>query len=389
MNKIFDVAVIGASIAGSICAGECARAGLAVALIDRAVFPRRKACGEGLSVAGVHALERLGHWEAMQLPAQPFRGFKIWGPGGLIAELGGRTTAGFGVERTALDTALLHRITSLGPVQTYLGTPVTGLTRGASWNEVRLGATRILARRLVLADGGASPMSTLLGIRRRIPATSRFGITFHLSGSGTEIGSVHVFTRPEGEVYCTPLPYGRLNINFLGQPGTRIAPRGWLEQEVLPAILKLIGLSDTLIEGPETAPIGAAAIGGARPSVWGNVMLIGDACEQLDPIGGMGMTHAIVSGDLAAQSIVQLHRGKLSELSVLRRYAALREEAVRPLRGFTAMTYRSLVARRSSPLTRMMLRSPLALRISDAIHGGGQCSISRRALACIGACVAL
>ena len=45
----FDVAIIGASLAGSAAAITLGRAGLRVALLDKATFPRHKPCGEGLS----------------------------------------------------------------------------------------------------------------------------------------------------------------------------------------------------------------------------------------------------------------------------------------------------------------------------------------------------
>ena len=60
MSPQYDVCIIGASIAGSSLALRVGREGLKVALIDKAQFPRRKACGEGLSAIGRNCLEELG-----------------------------------------------------------------------------------------------------------------------------------------------------------------------------------------------------------------------------------------------------------------------------------------------------------------------------------------
>ncbi len=54
---LYDVIVIGAGPAGSVCARECAKRGLLTLLLDRALFPRPKPCGGALSE---RALSRLG-----------------------------------------------------------------------------------------------------------------------------------------------------------------------------------------------------------------------------------------------------------------------------------------------------------------------------------------
>jgi len=46
--RLYDVAVVGAGPGGSTCAWRLAKAGIKVALIDKASFPRQKACGGGL-----------------------------------------------------------------------------------------------------------------------------------------------------------------------------------------------------------------------------------------------------------------------------------------------------------------------------------------------------
>ena len=58
--KRFDVVVVGAGPAGSICAYCLARGGASVALIDRVRFPRDKACGDLLSPRTTQALRGLG-----------------------------------------------------------------------------------------------------------------------------------------------------------------------------------------------------------------------------------------------------------------------------------------------------------------------------------------
>ena len=56
----WDVAVIGAGPAGSAAAYHLAAKGRRVVMVDRSVFPRDKACGDGLTRTSVELLADLG-----------------------------------------------------------------------------------------------------------------------------------------------------------------------------------------------------------------------------------------------------------------------------------------------------------------------------------------
>jgi flavin-dependent dehydrogenase len=56
----FDVLVVGAGPGGSVAATVLARAGARVALLDKATFPRDKACGDLVGPRGVQLLTDLG-----------------------------------------------------------------------------------------------------------------------------------------------------------------------------------------------------------------------------------------------------------------------------------------------------------------------------------------
>jgi hypothetical protein len=88
-----DVLVVGAGPAGSSAAAWAARRGLDVVLADAAVFPRDKACGDGLTPRAIAELELLGlgDWVRARGTNRGLRGDRVRTGAG--AALAGRVAA--------------------------------------------------------------------------------------------------------------------------------------------------------------------------------------------------------------------------------------------------------------------------------------------------------
>src|SRR6516164_5341282 len=104
----YDVAVVGSGPGGSVAALVLARGGARVALVDKAAFPRDKACGDIVGPRGLQVLRDLG------VPVPPGRDvgdILVVGPTGRRVRLPcgeGQTYPGHGtaVTRRDLDNVL-------------------------------------------------------------------------------------------------------------------------------------------------------------------------------------------------------------------------------------------------------------------------------------------
>src|SRR6476660_4781393 len=116
IDQRFDVLLVGAGPAGSIAAFVLARGGARVALVDKAAFPRDKACGDLIGPRGVQLLRDL----TLDIPS-PTRvsDMLVVGPTGDRVRLPaapGRTYPGYGivVQRSLLDSTLQRAAIAAG-----------------------------------------------------------------------------------------------------------------------------------------------------------------------------------------------------------------------------------------------------------------------------------
>ncbi|WKZ56711.1 MAG: NAD(P)/FAD-dependent oxidoreductase [Bdellovibrionota bacterium] len=379
---MFDVAVVGASIAGSVLSKQLAARGYSVALIDKASFPRSKPCGEGLSKLGLETLRELAGGSLDEIPVRPFRGYAIHPMEGAPFVIP-TEFAGVGIERSMLDAALLSSALQEPTVTAILGQKVTMVEPLSG--AVHLEGQSITARYVVDAAGQGG----WLYAHSSNPAIHplRYGLTFHLQGTRPiETPYANVFLHPAGEFFCTPLASNRLNVSFLGHRDRhRSKLIRSLQDSAIPKLLESLNWSATVEADYLSTPIHKAR---QNAVVSERCIRVGDACEQFDPIGGMGMTHAILSAQLAARALASSLEHPGSIPMRLQEYSRNRERAARPLRGFTTLTYHSLKSWQGLPMLRTLTRSRFGQGMGACLHGSSAgSSLGRVALAFLGAYV--
>lgn len=313
---VADVLVAGGGPAGSATALLLAAAGHSVVLVDRASFPRDKACSEYMSPEAVRILDRLGVVGALELAgAVPLAGTSVTSARG--ARLHGRFAlaghrpfrpTGLSVSRRILDHRLLlaardagARVLERTTVET-LCHDAAGVA-GAVVRTAEGARARITARLTVGADGLRSVVGRRLGGRRH-GGIRRVAFVAHVDGVDGMSDSAEMFVGRDGYVGLNPIGGGRTNVALVVPAARAAAARGRPREFFLEALAGFPGVAErvargrmvrqVLATGPFAAWSGRVVADGAA--------LVGDAADFFDPFTGEGIYSALRGAELLAES---------------------------------------------------------------------------------------
>ena len=315
----YDAIIVGGGPAGAVCAAFCAAAGVRTLVLERAVFPRDKVCGDCLNPDAWPTLARLGVEDAVRaLPHTALRTVEFAGLRGapIRLPLPGHARGEIAVKRSLLDALLLRHAAARGAVVRE-GSAVSRVERageGFAVGTADAAGAGATARFLVAADGRNSLAARLTGLLddRRRPATDRVGLQTHVPCPADFGPRVQMRWFARGYGGLCPVGGGELNVSLAGPPGTLDSLKNWARGEFGLAAdypWRTIAPLDR-----EPAPHAAVARGG------GGVFLVGDAARVVEPFTGEGIYYALRSGELAAEGIVAAVRGTLSAGQAVVRY---------------------------------------------------------------------
>jgi geranylgeranyl reductase family protein len=309
-----DLVVVGAGPAGASAATVAARAGLSVLLVDRAVFPRDKCCGDGLTTDALRRLESLGIDPGRLRSWQPVREARVRIADGREARLSLPDDAVYAatVRRVELDAALVTLAQRAG-VRVEQGCAARSVRVAADGRGVEVdldGGETARSWYVIGADGMWSPLRKALG-----PASTPYLGEWHalrqyLQGTGPEARRLWVWFEDDlrpGYAWSFPLPGDRVNVGFGirrgGQHNVGRMRELWEDLLTREHIASVLGPGASP-EGPlKTWPIPARIGSGGLSALDGRVLFAGDAARAPDCMTGEGIAQALATGALAAQTV--------------------------------------------------------------------------------------
>lgn len=309
---VADVAIVGAGPAGTAAAIVAAQAGRSVVLADKAVFPRDKICGDGITTGALRLLERLGVVPEAVPSWTEVHDIHVASPSGHVATFPlprGRGQFAVVTRRTDLDHALVERARAAG-AKVLEGIAVEQVSDDGRHVTISFDDGTVLrADHLVAADGMWSPTRKLLGTAEAGYLGEWHAFRQYFRDVGPEARDLWVWFEPDllpGYAWCFPLPDGRANVGFGIQRGAKIATKEmkalWPELLARPHIARVLGPDAVPEDRHQAWPIPARV--GELPLARGRTLWVGDAAAVTDPMTGEGIGQALLTGTLAAEAIL-------------------------------------------------------------------------------------
>ncbi|MCU1237404.1 MAG: monooxygenase, FAD-binding [Candidatus Solibacter sp.] len=272
--------VVGGGPAGLAAAIAARLQGLNVELIDAAVPPIDKACGEGILPYGVEVLRGLGVRLSMDDGIR-FRGVQFI-DGGVSVEVGFAGGSAVAVRRTRLHELLVERASQLGVRLRWGCTAAPPDLDGFRW--------------IVGADGQNSCVREAAGLNAGSRESRRFGFRRHY-GVAPWSEFVEVYWGSRCQVYVTPVGAEEVGVALLSRDSHLRLDAALTEFPELEERLRGAAVL--------SAERGAVTVSRRLRRVFGErTVLVGDASGSVDAITGEGLSLSFRQAAALAKAIV-------------------------------------------------------------------------------------
>jgi len=320
----YDLIVVGGGPAGSACAITASRLGVKTLLLEKDRFPRQKVCGEfvspeslgllhGLLGDGVQTDGRLTNGAVRQQHDEPLRSAPQILSSRIFLDNKSLTLPvsppAQSIPRFDLDPALFEAARSNG-VNALEGVAVSEVKRNDLFHVVA--AEKSYTARAVINATGRWSKLTQFDVAGK---DKWLGLKAHFTESSPP-QSVDLYFFSGG--YCGVTPVSARSVNACAMVRSDVAhtleevfakePRLWQRSRAWQPLFATVTTSPLYFREPETE--------------YDGMLLAGDSAGFIDPFAGDGISLALQSGTLAAESIVPFLRGSCSMEQALRQYQA-------------------------------------------------------------------
>lgn len=288
-----DLAIVGGGPAGAAAALRA----LAVAprarvvLVDRATFPRDKACGDGIGPEGVATLKRLGVASEVLAGFPPQQRLRVVAPSG-AAVVGVAPRPGYVIPRRVLDGRLHAAAVARGAVAVHHH--VRAVHRCRAGLDLGGGVT---ARVVIGADGAYSRLRREVAGR---PDPRRTGLALrgYVDEDLDHLTLAFVADRWPAYAWAFPTGRGEVNVGYGPFDATTAGDRQGLLASLRRHLPQAGAMRDVV---GHHLPLSTG-----RPApAHGRILLAGDAAGLVHPLTGEGIYYALLSGALAGAAAVR------------------------------------------------------------------------------------
>src|SRR4051794_20046050 len=364
----YDVAIVGASIAGCTAATLLGRHGARVALVERHEDPSfyKALCTHFIQASATPTIQRLGLAEKIEAAGGVRNGLEVWSRYGWVRPEPGpgypHPRYGYDIRREKLDPMLRELGAGTEGVDLLLGETLTGVLRdGGRPNGItvrrRPGAERTIRARVVVgADGRDSHTARLAGVPARVKPHGRFGYYAYYENLPLVSGDRTLFWFLDPDVvYAFPQDDG-LTLLAVFQTKDRAS---WFKRDLegnLEGFFRGLPNAPDVASGERVSKVmGRLDVPNTmRPAGLPGLAFVGDAAMAADPLWGVGCGFAFQSGEWLADAVGgPLARGA-TDAEVDAALDGYRKEHRRRLLGHYLMMSDYATGRRLSGVEKLM-----------------------------------
>jgi geranylgeranyl reductase family protein len=313
MKQNWDVVIAGAGPAGAAAAITLAAKGVEVLLLDKAQFPRDKVCGDGIVTASLEIMHQLG---IAANGFYPIHGVKIISPKKYTWQLRVRSKEVNRdtciVPRMIFDHLLLQKALACGChfAQSSVTDVLFEHNRVCGIQTMINGELRVFRSKVVIgADGVNSVIARRLRSDRQQERHRLIAMRGYLEDFAIQPHQVEVYLFKEiipGYFWIFPMGEDRVNVG-VGMRLDRYKKSGQNLRQILQNFMALPEIknrcaSTATLQNLQSWPLNLASQKKVQRS-YNGALLVGDAGAWIDPLTGGGICNALITGQIAAETI--------------------------------------------------------------------------------------